>query len=165
LQPETTSQRQAILEEADRYLQGKYTLLNLEFEEPQIDWHLDPQTNITAPLDFALDLNYRQADLVGNVKNIWEKNRHHHLTILALAYSLTQNEDYAIAVEQQLLSWIKENPVLQGVNWASSLELAVRLISWTWCDRLLRGHYGLRSTGISGSLRNTIPTDHPAITI
>jgi len=48
LQPETTSQRQAILEEADRYLQGKYTLLNLEFEEPQIDWHLDPQTNITA---------------------------------------------------------------------------------------------------------------------
>lgn len=139
LQPETTSQRQAILEEADRYLQGKYTLLNLEFEEPQIDWHLDPQTNITAPLDFALDLNYRQADLVGNVKNIWEKNRHHHLTILALAYSLTQNEDYAIAVEQQLLSWIKENPVLQGVNWASSLELAVRLISWTWCDRLLRG--------------------------
>ncbi len=157
LTPETTSERQAILDEADRYLEGKYTLLNLYFEEPQLNWHLDPQTKITAPLEFALEVNYREADLVGNIKNTWEKNRHHHLTILALAYSLTQNEDYAIAVEQQLLSWIKENPVLQGVNWASSLELGVRLISWTWCDRLLRGsQVHERLFGDRGSLWSSI---------
>lgn len=137
--PETKSERQAILDEADRYLQGKYTLLNLSFEESQIDWHLDPQTGKRTPLEFGLDLNYRDPDLAGNVKNIWEKNRHHHLTILALAYGLTKNEDYALAVEQQLNSWVEHNPFLHGVNWTSSLELGVRLISWIWCDRLLRG--------------------------
>ena len=157
LTPETTSERQAILDEADRYLQGKYTLLNLYFEEPKIDWHLDPQTNITAPVEFALEVNYREADLVGNIKNTWEKNRHHHLTILALAYSLTKNEDYAIAVEQQLLSWLTENPTLQGVNWASSLELGVRLISWVWCDRLLQGsQVHERLFGDRGSLWSSI---------
>lgn len=157
LPSEITSEKQAILDEADRYLQGKYTLLNLSYEEPQIDWHLDPQTNITAPLEFALELNYREPTLVGNVKNIWEKNRHHHLTILALAYALSKNEDYALAVEQQLNSWVKSNPFPQGVNWASSLELGVRLISWTWCDRLIRGsEVHSRLFGANGSLWSAI---------
>ena len=100
LTPEDTSERQAILSEADHYLQGKYTLLNLSFAEPEIDWHLDPQTGTSAPLEFGPDLNYRDPTLAGNVKNIWEKNRHHHLTILALAYGFTKNEDYALAVEK-----------------------------------------------------------------
>lgn len=149
--------KQAILDEADRYLQGKYTLLNLSYEEPEINWHLDPQTNITAPLEFALELNYRESSLVGNIKNTWEKNRHHHLTILALAYALSKNEDYAVEVEQQLNSWLEANPFPQGVNWASSLELGVRLISWTWCDRLLRGsEVHNRLFGSDGSLWSAI---------
>lgn len=157
LSSEVTAEKQGILDEADRYLQGKYTLLNLSYEESEIDWHLDPQTKITAPLEFALELNYREPTLVGNIKNIWEKNRHHHLTILALAYALSKNEDYAIAVEQQLDSWIKANPFPQGVNWASSLELGVRLISWIWCDRLLRGSaVHDRLFGADGSLWSAI---------
>ena len=139
LTPEDTSERQAILSEADHYLQGKYTLLNLSFAEPEIDWHLDPQTGTSAPLEFGPDLNYRDPALAGNVKNIWEKNRHHHLTILALAYGFTKNEDYALEVEKQLHSWVEQNPFPLGVNWTSSLEFGVRLISWLWCDRLLRG--------------------------
>ncbi len=139
LTPENISEEQALLSEADRYLQGKYNLLNLFVEEPQIDWHLDPLTGKRSPLEFGPDLNYRDPFLAGNVKNIWEKNRHHHLTILALAYGLTKNEDYALAVEQQLHSWVEDNPFPLGVNWTSSLELGVRLISWVWCDRLLRG--------------------------
>ncbi len=136
---ESTAEKESILAEADRYLAGKYTLLNRSFTEPQIQWHLDPQTGVVAPLEFGLNLNYRQKEIAGNVKNIWEKNRHHHLTILALAYSLSNNEAYALAVEQQLNSWVEQNPFPLGVNWASSLELGVRLIAWVWCDRLLRG--------------------------
>lgn len=133
------SEPEAVISEAERYLQGKYTLLNLYFEEPEIDWHLDPQTGKRPPLVFGPDLNYRDPALAGNAKNIWEKNRHHHLTVLALAYRLTKREDYALAIEQQLQSWIQQNPVPLGINWNSSLEFGVRLISWLWCDRLLRG--------------------------
>lgn len=132
------AEKENLLREADRYLEGKYTLLNFDFVEPEIDWHLDPQTGKRPPLEFGPNLNYRDPSLAGNAKNIWEKNRHHHLTILALAYRLTKQEDYALAVEKQLQSWIKTNPVPLGINWSSSLELGVRLISWSWCDRLLR---------------------------
>ena len=131
---------QLLLAEANRYLDGQYRLLNIEFEEPKIDWHLDPQSGTRAPLEFGLTLNYRDYALVGNVKNIWEKNRHHHLTVLALASGLTNDDVYAQArFEQQLLDWIEANPFPLGVNWHSSLELGVRLISWIWIERLLRG--------------------------
>nr|WP_275993485.1 alginate lyase family protein [Argonema antarcticum] len=132
-------EREGILEEADRYLQGKYTLLNISFEEPEIDWHRDPQTGKRAPQTFGPDLNYRDSTVTGNVKNIWEKNRHHHLTVLSLAYALTEDKRYAETVEAQLLSWVEQNPFPIGVNWTSSLEFGVRLISWVWIDRLLRG--------------------------
>ena len=132
-------QRQALLDEANCYVRGKYNLLNIEFEESEIDWHLDPQTGKRAPLQFGPTLNYRDFFLVGNVKNIWEKNRHHHLTVLALAYALTNDISYAKEVERQLLSWLEQNPFPLGVNWTSSLELGVRLISWIWLERLLRG--------------------------
>ncbi len=139
LMQEATEEREALLEEADSYLQGKYTLLNLCFEEPKIDWHLDPQTGKRAPLAFGPDLDDRNSSLVGNFKNIWEKNRHHHLTVLALAYALTGDEKYAKAVEEQLHSWVEQNPFPLGINWTSSLEFGVRLISWVWIERLLRG--------------------------
>lgn len=133
------SEREALLAEAERYLKGDYRFLNVSFNEAALDWHADPQSGKRAPLEFGLDLDYRDASRVGSVKNIWEKNRHHHLTVLAAAYALTQDERYAHTVTVQLQSWLEENPTLKGINWSSSLELAVRLISWVWIERLLRG--------------------------
>lgn len=132
-------EREALLSEANRYLKGCYSLLNIPFQESLIDWHLDPQTGSHSPLEFGLDLDYRDIALVGNVKNIWEKNRHHHLTVLALAYALTKDQKYTHAVVEQLSSWIRNNPFPLGVNWASPLEWGIRLISWVWIERLLRG--------------------------
>ena len=77
-----SSGSQALIDEAWNYLKGDYTFLNISCQESPLNWHLDPQTNKLAPLKFGLDLNYRDFSLVGNVKSIWEKNRHHHLTVL-----------------------------------------------------------------------------------
>ncbi len=136
---EDLSEYEALLDEAENYLRGDYNFLNITCREPSLNWHLDPQNNKLAPLMFALDLNYRDVGLVGNVKNIWEKNRHHHLTVMSAAYALSQEEKYAFAVAEQLQDWIAKNPFPLGVNWSSSLELGIRLISWVWIDRLLRG--------------------------
>jgi hypothetical protein len=132
-------ERTAILAEAERCLNGDYCLLNLSFHESPIDWHRDPQTGTRAPLQFGFDLDFLDANLVGNIKYLWEKNRHHHLTVLALAYVLSNDGRFAHEVSSQLGSWLKQNPFPIGVNWASSLEAGVRLISWTWIARLLRG--------------------------
>ena len=136
---ENLPESKALLNEAQSYLQGDYTFLNITCQEPLLNWHLDPQTNKTAPLTFALDIDYKNVDLVGNIKNIWEKNRHHHLTVMSAAYALSKDEKYASAVAQQLQDWIAQNPFPLGVNWSSSLELGIRLISWVWIDRLLKG--------------------------
>ncbi|WP_019503539.1 alginate lyase family protein [Pleurocapsa sp. PCC 7319] len=130
---------EALLVEAHNYLQGSYIWLNVPYQESLPNWHFDPQTGKVAPLKFGLELNYRDYELVGNVKNIWEKSRHHHLTVISAAYALTRDEKYAIAVAEQLQDWLNKNPFPLGVNWTSSLELGVRLISWVWIDRLLRG--------------------------
>lgn len=137
--PTATVEREDLLSEANRYLEGRYSLLNIPSQEDSIDWHLDPQTGNRSPLEFGLDLDYRDISLVGNVKNIWEKNRHHHLTVLALAYALTKDQRYAQAVVEQLSSWVRNNPFPLGINWASPLEWGIRLISWVWIERLLRG--------------------------
>ena len=132
-------ERASLLNEADAYIAGRYTLLNTSFEQKKPDWHLDVETATRSPLAFALDIDYRDAKVAGNIKNIWELNRHRHLTVLAVAYALSQDHRYAHEIERQLLSWIACNPFLRGVNWHSALELGVRLIAWVWIERLLRG--------------------------
>jgi hypothetical protein len=128
----------ALMAEAERYLSGDYTFLNSRDDRP-FDWHYDPMYRLEAPRSYAFDIDYRNPAVAGNVKNIWEKSRHHHLTVLAAAYALTRREVYAEEIARQLENWVKENPVLRGVNWTSALELGVRLISWVWVERLLRG--------------------------
>ena len=51
---------------------------------------------------------------------------------LAKAYHLSGDIQYAQEVCAQLESWIDQNPPLIGVNWTSALELALRLINWSW---------------------------------
>ena len=132
------SECQELLYEAKNYLQGNYLFFNIPYQESPLNWHLDPQTNKLAPLKFGLNLNFRDFNLVGNVKNIWSKNRHHHLTVMTAAYALTGDEEYAEAVAEQLQDWVAKNPFPLGVNWSSSLEVGIRLLSWVWIERFLR---------------------------
>ena len=93
-------------------------------------WNRDPKTGIEAPLAFGKELDYRDANLVGDVKYLWEPNRHQHLVTLAQAFALTHSEKYFYALEEQLDSWFLACPFGYGPNWSSALEAALRLISW-----------------------------------
>lgn len=130
----------AVVEEADSLLRHAWNFLGLErAAEPAIDWHRDPASGITAPRRFAFDIDHRDERLCGNIKNTWEKNRHQHITLLALAFALTGDERYAAEAAAQVREWMAQNPVLVGVNWTHPLEHGLRLIAWVWSERLLRG--------------------------
>jgi hypothetical protein len=102
------------------------------------DWFADPRTGRRAPAEtFAFDIAYRDEERVGDVKQIWELSRHHHLTVLAAAWRLTRDERFADRVAEHLKSWWAANPPTQGVHWISGIELGIRLVSWTWVRRLL----------------------------
>ena len=131
---------QKLLIEADSYLAHKWHYFGSEgIIEENINWHFDFINKKTAPKKYAFSINHREFDLVGNIKVTWEKNRHHHLTILSIAFFITKDEKYAREVVDQIKDWIKENPFLIGVNWTHPLENAIRLISWVYCEKFLRG--------------------------
>ena len=68
-------------------------------------WNRDPRTGIEAPLAFGKELDYRDTNLVGDIKYLWEPNRHQHLVTLAQAFALTHSKKYLDAIEEHLDSW------------------------------------------------------------
>lgn len=109
----------------------------LSFDDP-IDWHRDPISCRRAPLIHWSRLNPLDVETVGDHKVIWELNRHQWIVTLAQAAWLTGDPDYARSAIDGMADWIRANPYGRGINWASSLEVAVRLMSWSWTLVLLR---------------------------
>jgi len=130
-----------ILGEAESIAAGRFDLLGhrgLIFGDP-IDWHLDPLSGRRAPLLHWSRLNPLDRLSVGDVKIVWELNRHQWLVPLGQAYRLSGEERFAAAAARYLGGWFRANPTGRGINWASSLEVALRLMSWCWAMVLLRG--------------------------
>jgi hypothetical protein len=123
-----------IIERANRIVTGSFDLLGfkgLSFGDP-IDWHLEPLAQKRSPLLHWSQVNYLEASLVGDKKIIWELNRHQYFITLGQAYWLTADERYARTFVAHVESWITANPPKLGINWASSLEVSFRTISWLW---------------------------------
>lgn len=123
-----------IVERADRICEGKFDLLGftrLSFGHP-IDWHFEPISGKRIPLVHWSKLDYLDAEIAGDKKIIWELNRHQYFATLGQAYWLTGDERYARTFVDHLEAWMKSNPPKLGINWASSLEVAFRSISWLW---------------------------------
>ncbi|MDX3614894.1 alginate lyase family protein [Streptomyces europaeiscabiei] len=132
-----------LVAEADRLMDGHAEFFGVNRDDlADPDWFHDPKTGRRAPGGYAFDVPYRDEDLVGDIKQIWELSRHHHLTVLAAAYAITGDERYAERVAGHLRSWWAANAPLHGVHWTSGIELGIRLLSWVWVRRLLDGWPG-----------------------
>jgi hypothetical protein len=132
-------EKRAYLAAADRIAEGwldVFALQGVQMGSPP-RWNRDPKTGIEAPLIFGKELDYRDPDLVGDIKYLWEPNRHQHLVRLAQAYALTQKRAYFDSIVEHLDSWFLACPYGYGPNWASALEAALRLISWAPAWQLL----------------------------
>ena len=136
--------RARVIEAAEEILEGRWHLLGAlrqDMEEP--DWFLDPVTGRRAPqVEYCFKVDHRCEEVTGNVKQVWELSRLHHLTVLAAAFGLTRDERYAHRVAAHLRSWWAQNPFLSGVHWTSGIESGLRLIAWVWVRRLLEGWAG-----------------------
>jgi len=116
----------------DDYLSGRINFFGhepLDVGNP-VAWHRDPVTGTRSPQVFGKTLNYRDDNVVGNVKFTWELGRHQHLVSLAVAYAVSGDTRYRQAVVEQIDSWIEQNPFAMGIHWCTSLEVSLRLISW-----------------------------------
>ncbi|RZU12226.1 heparinase II/III-like protein [Kribbella rubisoli] len=131
--------RKAVIRTADAIMAGNLEVLGIDRTDlTKPDWFRDPITGRRSdPAQYVFKLNHRNEEAVGNIKQVWELSRHHHLTQLAAAWFLTHDDRYAERVADHLNDWWRTNPFLSGVHWASGIEIGIRLISWTWIRRLL----------------------------
>lgn len=96
-----------------------------------IEWQMDFKSRYCWSssgfyLDIIKTIPYGKAD----IKVPWELSRFHHLTVLGQAYQLTGNEKYAREFVKQISDWIENNPPKFGVNWASTMDVAIRAANW-----------------------------------
>jgi hypothetical protein len=128
-----------ILAAADAVTAGRFDLLgysSLRFGDP-VDWQLDPVSGARAPLVHWSRIAFLDPREVGDSKVTWELSRHQWLVTLAQAYRLTGDERHAETALRALEAWLVANPPGMGINWASSLEAAIRIVSWSWMLVLL----------------------------
>ncbi len=134
-------QVEQIVRQADQICRHQFDLLGYEglnYGDP-IQWHFDIVHGRQAPRKAFHKIRYLDFEEVGDSKVTWELNRHQHMVTLAKAYRLTEERRYADEIFQQWRHWHRENPYAAGINWASSLEVAFRSLSWTWMYQLLEG--------------------------
>jgi hypothetical protein len=150
VQPPVDIDARPYLAAADRIMAGHFDVFALR--DAQLGtpprWNRDPRTGTEAPLTFGKQLDYRNPALVGDIKYLWEPNRHLQLVTLAQAQALCHAEArvdgdgddrYGRAALDLIDSWIEACPYPQGANWSSSLEPALRLINWSVAWQLLGG--------------------------
>jgi hypothetical protein len=127
--------RASLVARAERIVAGRFDLLGLrglDFGDP-VDWHLEPVSGKRTPRgEHWSCIPYLDASVAGDKKITWELNRQQYLTVLGRAYRHTGDERYAETFARHLASWMDANPPKRGINWASSLEVAFRAISWLW---------------------------------
>jgi len=135
-------QAAAIVADADEIRSHRFRLLGyrgLSYGS-EVDWHLDAVHGLRSPMIPLFKINFLNFSEVGDHKVTWELNRHQHLITLAKAWLLCGERAYADEVFAQWYSWQRANPYPLGANWASSLEVAFRSLSWIWVDHLLAGY-------------------------
>jgi hypothetical protein len=129
----------SILHEADHICRHEFSLLGYERVSygSTIDWQSDPIHGKRAPLAPWYRINFLDFNAVGDHKIVWELNRHQHLITLAKAWLLTGNRTFTDELQNQWYAWREANPYPFGINWASTLEVAFRSLSWLWVRNLL----------------------------
>jgi hypothetical protein len=129
-----------VIRRADAALAGRFDLLgyrDLSFGDP-IDWHRDPVHGKRADATHWSRVPYLDPEIVGDHKVVWEVNRQQFLVTLGQAYWYTGDERYAEGFARIVTAWMDANPPKRGINWASSLEVAFRAMSWVWALRFFR---------------------------
>ena len=124
---------------AEKICRGRFDLLgyrDLDFGLP-IDWHFDPVHNKRAPRGRWNEIPFLDFARVGDHKVIWELNRHQHFVTLAQAWEATGEERFRAEMIAQWTHWQSENPYPFGINWASTLEVAFRALSWLWVRQIM----------------------------
>lgn len=95
-----------------------------------INWHRDFKCGFVWKSVFYRDIKKIDYDDNSDIKIPWELSRFHHLVTLGKAYLFTRDEKYTNEFVSQVSSWIDKNPLMLGVNWVNTMEVAIRAVNF-----------------------------------
>lgn len=99
----------------------------------KIDWHADFKTGHRwSPKTYYKRIHPAHYPGGYDIKVPWELSRCQHFARLGQAYWITGDEKYAREFVAQVEDWITSNPWPFGVNWASTMDVAIRVVNWLW---------------------------------
>lgn len=116
----------ALAHEVDLLGSGRTTLGDT------IDWHTDFKTGFSWPPRYFADIDYNNPGRPSDVKLPWELSRLQWLVPVGQAWLFNRDERYADGAKRILEQWIEANPCGGSVNWACTMEAALRVFTWTW---------------------------------
>jgi hypothetical protein len=105
-----------------------------------IDWYLDPIARLRFPRAIPLSSwNFDQMRPgAADIKLPWELSRCQHWPVLGQAYRLTRDDRYAREIMRELQDFMEANPVGTAVNWACTMDVALRAANWALALELIR---------------------------
>src|SRR5262249_22092376 len=127
----TDEEREELLLRAERIADHTFDLLGSGPTRlgPRIDWSSDFKTGRRWPLDHISRIAVSYPDR-SDIKVRWELSRFQHLPLLAAAHRLTGGKRWLDEIGAQLDDWRRANPVEFGVNWACTMDVAIRAANW-----------------------------------
>ena len=105
---------------------------------PRIDWQRDFKAGRAWPRVHRSRVRISYPD-GSDIKVPWELSRFQHLPLLAAAFRVTGERRYLDEIGAQLRDWIDANPVEFGVNWACTMDVAIRAANWIAALAILAG--------------------------
>lgn len=131
----------AILLRANEVLAGRWRILANDSAELGFppEWNRNPASGTLLPLEYGKGMSFRDPGQGGDIKYLWEPNRHLELVCLAQAWQLTTDMRYLEGIGTLMESWFVQCPVGLGPNWSSALEVGIRLINWATVWQLIGG--------------------------
>lgn len=109
-----------------------------KYEEFKNKWRAGFQTEMDWPLVFAHQCDFAGSDAPGDVRTNWELNRHYQFVLLAAHYYKTKQAKYLEEIVSQLSDFNASNPFLWGAEWASPMEVSIRLVNWLYTAAILK---------------------------
>lgn len=97
-----------------------------------IDWQKDYKIGFRWTPAYFRDIEYNNPERPSDVKMAWELSRLQWAIPLGQAWLLTGDERYPMAAKTLLDEWIDANPYAGSVNWSCTMEVALRIFTWTW---------------------------------
>lgn len=116
------------------------------FSYPPVDysgperWRTDTILGVTSPLVGYPRIAYLDCNAVGDSKFVWEPNRCGWMYWLITADLLNVDSTCAETAERWWSDWLDQNPYPFGINYCSSLEIALRNYAWLWGLHHFRDH-------------------------